>query len=66
MTEDELAEAAGLVARFYFGPRRGMSYDERFAIQLRLIKLGVQLTNPLSAPDPRAPPGGSAQAIKAA
>ena len=66
MTEDELAEAVGLVARFYLGPNRGMSFDERWAVQRRLFVLGVVLDKPMLGDDPRAPGGGSAIAKTAA
>lgn len=66
MTEAELTEASGLVARFYMAPRRGMSADERWAIQLRLLALGVTLDKPMLTPDPRAPQGGTTLALRAA
>jgi len=66
MTEAELTEASGLVARFYLASRRGMSADERWAIQLRLITLGVKLDNPMPTPDPRAPQGGTTLALQVA
>lgn len=56
MTEAELTEAGQLVARFY----RKQVVEDRFALQLRLLKLGVSLEHPLPTPDPRAPPGGTA------
>lgn len=55
MTEAELSEAVSLVARFY----RKQVVEDRFALQLRLLKLGVQLDHPLPTPDPRAPQGGT-------
>lgn len=66
MTEDELSEAVALVARFYGGPARGMNFDERFAIQRRLLVLGVCLNSPILAPDPTAPEGGSTMAMRTA
>ncbi len=63
MNEAGLAEANGLVARFYRVPR--VPYATLFAIQCRLLKLGVKLDKPVDAPDPHAPPGGSTQALKA-
>ncbi len=68
MTEAEIGEASGLVARFYHRDKSGNrhSYDHLFDIQRRLMVLGVKLNNPLEAPDPHAPPGGSTQAVRAA
>ncbi len=67
MTEDELVEANGLVARFYArvngGPR--LSEDARMMIQRRLLMLGVKLSRPIPVPDPTAPEGGSAAALAA-
>lgn len=64
MTEAELQEVNGLVARFYAtingAPR--YSYDERFDLQRRLLILNVQLERPLPTPDPTAPPGGTSMA----
>lgn len=68
MLERDLAEANGLVARFYSRDSRGnrLPYDALFDIQRRLMVLGVQLDKPIEAPDPHAPPGGSALALKVA
>ena len=69
MTEDELQEAAGLVARFYSADAHGnhrYSFEERMRCQRRLLVLGVKLNRPLGVPDPRAPEGGSTAALKVA
>lgn len=60
MTEAELSEAAGLVARFKLGHLYGVSPDAKWEIQLRLLVLGVTLDDPMPAPDPTAPDGGTA------
>ncbi len=62
MTEAELREANGLVTRFY----RSKVFDEKVILQTRLFHLGVALDTPLNVPDPHAPAGGSAAALKAA
>ena len=66
MTEAELTEANGLVARFYQNSknRPRLNYEALFAIQRRLLVLGVTLNNPVAAPDPTAPEGGSAIAMR--
>lgn len=64
MTEDDLAEANGLVARFNLAKKRMAPHETLFAIQLRLLALGVTLNNPVATPDPTAPEGGSAIAIR--
>lgn len=61
-SEADLRKANALVAMFY---RKDGMYD-RFAIQLELLTLGIKLDNPLQTPDPRAPAGGSAIAMKEA
>jgi hypothetical protein len=66
MREDDLAEACGLVARFHGARKRGAPHETLFAIQRRLLLLGVTLDTPVEAPDPHAPPGGSALAQKVA
>lgn len=61
MSEDELTEATGLVARFYAKINGAHRYphDERWRIQSRLLEMKVRLKHPLPTPDPRAPPGGT-------
>lgn len=66
MTEEQLSEANGLVARFYVGKVKHWPHEALFDIQRRLMVLGVTLNNPVEAPDPHAPPGGSALVLKAA
>jgi hypothetical protein len=66
MTEDDLAEATGLVSRFYRAKKHGAPHETLFAIQRRLLVLNVTLNTPVEAPDPHAPPGGSVLAQKAA
>ena len=66
MKEGDLAEANGLVARFYDLKKNCAPHETLFAIQRRLIVLGLELASPVEAPDPHAPPGGTALAIKAA
>ena len=63
LTEADLRQFVGLVARFY---KNGVSYDEKFSIQRWLLIRGVQLDHPVDAPDPNAPPGGSAIAMRKA
>lgn len=66
MTEEELTEAVGLLARFHRLRAKHASHSALFALQLALLKLGVKPLNPVDAPDPHAPEGGSALALKAA
>lgn len=66
MTEDDLIEANALVAHFYRAKKGGAPHQTLFEIQRRLMVLGVQLRHPVEAPDPTAPPGGSALALKVA
>jgi hypothetical protein len=66
MTEEQLSEANGLVAHFYRAKKAAAPHEALFAIQCRLLVLGVQLRQPVEAPDPTAPPGGSALALKVA
>ncbi len=66
MTEGELAEAVGLVARFHYLKKRAAPHATLFDLQRRLLVLGVTLDAPVDAPDPHAPPGGSALALKVA
>ena len=65
MTEDELTEANGLVAHFYRAKKNGAPHATLFAIQRRLMVLGVTLNKPVDAPDPHAPPGGQSIAVAA-
>jgi len=62
MTEDELSEANGLVAHFYRARKQAAPHATLFAIQRRLLVLGVTLRSPVDAPDPHAPDGGQAMA----
>lgn len=66
MTEAQLSEANGIVAHFYRARRAGAPHPTLFAIQRRLLVLGVMLEKPVAPPDPHAPPGGSALALKVA
>lgn len=65
MTEDQLREATGLVAHYHRGKGR-VSADTLFAIERALLVLGVRVDNPVGPPDPQAPAGGSALALKVA
>lgn len=62
MTEAELQTAVALVARFY----RKQIVEDKFELQRRLLLLGVTLDHPVPTPDPRAPPGGTAIAMRKA
>lgn len=64
--EKDIAEANGLVARLNLARSRNAPHATLFAIQLRLLEIGVQLENPVPADDPRAPPGGSAVSLRKA
>ena len=59
MTEDELRLANGWVARFH----RSTSQDEKFCLQLDLLRLGVNLDHPV-LPGPGTPDGGSTVALR--
>ncbi len=67
MTEDGLREANGLVAQFYSRPnKQRLPSETLFALQRRLLYLGVHLDHPVEVPDPTAPPGGSALTLRVA
>ena len=50
MTEDDLREANGLLARFYYQPKKGqyLPHSIRWGIQWQLSTLGVHLDHPVS------------------
>ena len=64
MTEAQLAEANGLVSHFYCARLAKAPHPTLFSIQRRLLVLGVSLDDPVDAPDPHAPEGGSAIAMR--
>lgn len=68
MTESELIEVNGLMARFYGldKTKKRRSDAVLFDIQRRLLVLGVQVENPVGVPDPRAPDGGCAVVLRMA
>lgn len=61
MTEAQLCEANGLVARFYATHNQ----EAKCILQAKLMALGIELDKPILEPDPRAPAGGSAIAVAA-
>jgi hypothetical protein len=67
ITEAELGPIVGLVARHGYLRKAGGTAEALFAIELDLLRLGFRLTNgAVGAPDPHAPPGGSALALRRA
>lgn len=64
ITEDELREATGLIARHYRSRKNGAPAKTLFEIERALLKLFVRIDNSVGAPDPHAPPGGSAIALR--
>jgi hypothetical protein len=64
MTEDDLIEVNGLVARHDYLRRGKASNDALLAIELQLLRYGVRLKHAVGPPDPHAPPGGSTVALR--
>lgn len=66
MTENDLIEVNGLVARHGCLRRSGASADALFDIERALLIYGVRLDHAVGPPDPHAPPGGTAIAQRVA
>ncbi len=66
ITENDLREINGLVSRHGFVRKNSGNAAALLDIELALLRFGVRLDNAIGAPDPHAPPGGTAAALRAA
>jgi hypothetical protein len=66
ITEADLLEINGLVARHGYVRKNSGNADTLLAIELRLLRYGVRLEHAVGVPDPHAPQGGSHAAIRLA
>lgn len=64
MTVDQLTEATGLIALYKRGVMLRVSQSRLFDIERSLLLLGVRVDNPVGPPNPHAPEGGSAIAMR--